>query len=101
MSHTLQVIYPADETTKFDFDYYMAKHMMVVGSAIGPLIEGTVIVKGQVGPEGELTHHAIATIMFRSAEDFDAAMKAIKPAVDDIPNFYSGRPQMVFGEQVG
>jgi uncharacterized protein (TIGR02118 family) len=101
MSHTLQVIYPADENTKFDFDYYLTKHMNVVGSAIGRLIEGTVIVKGHPGPDAVLTHHAIATILFRSVEDFGAAMKAIKPAVDDIPNFYNGNPQMVLGEQIG
>ena len=101
MTHTLQVLYPAHDDTKFDFDYYASEHMKIVGSTIGPHIDKTLIVRGQKGPDGKLGYHAVASIVLADKSKLDAAMDAIGPAVEDIPNFYNGVPQMVIGEVIG
>lgn len=100
MSYSLQVLYPA-ENTKFDFDYYTTKHMEIVGAAIGPQIEKTVITRGAPGPDGKLSHHAIATILFADQAQFEAAMASMQPAVEDIPNFYDGQPDVMAGQVIG
>ncbi|MGO1120926.1 EthD family reductase [Rhodovibrionaceae bacterium A322] len=101
MGYSLQVLYPVTSDSTFDYDYYTTKHMDIVGTAIGPQIEKTVIIKGGAGPDGKQSHHAIATIVFADKANFEAAMASIGPAAQDIPNFYNGQPQMVFGEVIG
>ena len=100
MSHSLQVLYPVEEGTHFDFEYYASEHMKIVGAAIGGQIEKTLITKGEAGANGNLSYHAIASILFKDKSDFDTAMSAIGPAVQDIPNFYNGQPQMVVGQTI-
>lgn len=76
--------------------------MEIVGNAIGPYIEKVVVTKGLAGgPDTPAGYHAIATITFVDQAAMDAAMAAIGPAVADIPNFYSGQPQMLIGEVIG
>ena len=101
MSLTLQVLYPATDGTTFDFDYYTSKHMKIVADTIGPQIEDTVIVRGQPGPDGAISHHVIASILFADQASFEAAKANIKPAAEDIANFYNGTPQIVYGERLG
>jgi len=101
MSASLQVLYPAGNGTTFDFAYYMAKHMPFVGELVGSHIENTVITKGLAsGPGTPASFHAVATITFANQNALDEALAAIGPAVADIPNFYSGEPQMLIGEVI-
>ncbi len=102
MSLSLQVLYPTDNGTTFDHAYYTNEHMGIVGENIGAHIENVIATKGLAGgPDTPAGYHAIATIIFKDQAAMDAAMSAIGPAVDDIPNFYSGRPQMLIGEVQG
>lgn len=102
MSLSLQVLYPTDNETTFDHEYYGTKHMEIVGYNIGEHIERTLITKGLAGgPDTPAGFHAVATIVFADQGALDAAMAAIGPAVADIPNFYSGQPQMLIGEVAG
>ncbi len=101
MTNSLQVLYPTDHGSTFDHDYYATKHMAIVGENIGQHIENTLVTKGLAGaPATPAGFHAVATITFADQRALDAAMAAIGPAVDDIPNFYSGQPQMLIGEVV-
>jgi uncharacterized protein (TIGR02118 family) len=101
MSVTLQVLYPTDNGTTFDHDYYMSKHMDIVAETIGPHLEKTVIVKGlSGGPDTPAGFHAIATLMFEDSDTLNAAMAASGPALADIPNFYSGQPLTLIGDVV-
>lgn len=100
MRYSLQVLYPTDGGTEFDFDYYTSRHMEIVGASIGPHIESSVIIRGTQNPEGVRSHHAVATIVFADQAAFDAAMAAIGPAVEDIPSFYNGTPELIFGEVI-
>jgi uncharacterized protein (TIGR02118 family) len=98
----MQVLYPTDNGTTFDHEYYATKHMEIVGGCIGPHVEKTVVTKGLAGgPDTPAGYHAIATIMFADQDAMDAAMAAVGPAVEDIPNFYSGQPQILIGEVIG
>ena len=49
MSTSLQVLYPIVEGTNFDYDYYLNKHMPMVGEAIGEHIQSTLVTKGVAG----------------------------------------------------
>ncbi len=102
MSVSLQVLYPTDNGTTFDHAYYGSKHMEIVGQCMGPHIEKTVVTKGLAGgPDTPAGYHAIATILFADQAAMDAAMAAGGPAMQDIPNFYSGQPQLLIGEVTG
>lgn len=102
MSLTLQVLYPAEDGTSFDHGYYGSKHMEIVGKHIGRFIESTLVTKGLAGGPGvPAPYHVVATIRFADQSALDAAMAAIGPAVADIPNFYSGKPQVLIGEVIG
>lgn len=102
MSVSLQVLYPADNGTTFDHPYYTTKHMEIVGENIGQHIERTLVTKGLAGgPNTPAGFHAVATITFADQSALEAALAAIGPAVADIPNFYSGQPQILIGEVIG
>lgn len=101
MSHSLQVLYPA-ENTSFDHDYYIDRHMALVDEQFGKHIEKTVITKGMAGgPNVPAGFHAIATMVFADKGALDAALAASGPALADIPNFYDGKPIVLIGEVVG
>jgi len=101
MSASLQVLYPTDNGTTFDFAYYTDKHMQFVGDLIGSHIENTVITRGLAGgPDVPAGFHAVATITFADRPALEAALAAIGPAVADIPNFFSGQPQLLIGEVI-
>lgn len=102
MSLSLQVLYPTANGTTFDHTYYSTKHMEIVGTSIGPHTENVMVVKGLAGgPDTPPGYHAIATITFVDQAALDAGMEAAGPALADIPNFYSGQPEMLIGEVTG
>ncbi len=102
MTVSLQVLYPTDNETTFDHAYYGSKHMEIVGEHMGPHIKSTTIVKGLAGgPDTPPGFHAIATITFETQDALNAALAAGGPAMADIPNFYSGQPQVLIGEVTG
>ena len=76
--------------------------MPIVDQHMGPHIENVMIIKGLAGgPDVPAGFHAIATMTFRDQAALDSAMGAAGPALADIPNFYSGQPQMLIGEVQG
>lgn len=102
MSVSLQVLYPTDNNTTFDHEYYASKHMPIVEEHMGPHTESVLIVKGLAGgadvPAG---FHTIATMVFKDQAALDAALGAAGPALADIPNFFNGAPQMLIGQVQG
>jgi len=102
MSVSLQVLYPIGDKTRFDYDYYLATHMDLVGKYMGPHIERTLVTKGKAGgPDAPPAFYAVATIVFRDQDAMTAAMKVSAPVLADIPNFTDVQPQMLIGEVVG
>ena len=99
MSVSLQVLYSTANDTTFDHTYYTSTHLPIVAEHMGPHFESSVIVKGLAGgPDTPAGFHTIATMVFKDQAALDAAMAAAGPALEDIPNFYSGAPQMLIGE---
>ena len=102
MSVSLQVLYSTENDTTFDHNYYSAKHLPIVNEHMGPHFDSVVIVKGLAGgPDVPPGFHTVATMVFKDQAALDAAMGAAGPALEDIPNFYSGQPQMLIGQVVG
>ena len=95
MSVSLQVLYPTTGGTTFDHDYYTATHLPIVDDLMAPHTEQVIVVKG-LGDAAPF--HAVATMIFTDAAARDAALAAAGPALDDIPNFYSGEPQVLMGD---
>lgn len=102
MPVSLQVLYPTDNNTTFDHEYYAAKHMPIVDEHMGPHTDSVLIVKGLAGgPDVPAGFHTIATMTFADQSALDAAMAAAGPALEDIPNFFSGQPLMLIGQVQG
>ncbi len=98
MSASLQVLYPTANDSTFDHDYYLGTHFDIVSEHMGPHIDQTIVTRGLAGgPDVPPGYHAIATFTFADQAALDACLAAAGPAVEDIPNFYSGEPQMLIG----
>ncbi|MBV1865517.1 MAG: EthD family reductase [Rhodobacteraceae bacterium] len=102
MTISLQVLYPTENDTTFDHDYYASKHMPIVGEHMGQHIATTQIIKGLAGgPDTPPGFHTIATMTFVDQAALDSALATSGPVLADIPNFFSGQPQMLIGEVKG
>jgi uncharacterized protein (TIGR02118 family) len=99
MTVSLQVFYPTENNTTFDHAYYDTKHIAIVDEHMTPHTESVQIVKGLAGgsdvPAG---FHTVATMIFKDQAALDSALAAAGPALEDIPNFFSGQPQMLIGK---
>ncbi|MFT7593038.1 MAG: hypothetical protein ACI8R4_000349 [Paracoccaceae bacterium] len=101
MSASLQVIYPISDDTSFDYDYYLATHMPLVGEHMGAHIQSTVVTKGLAGgPDTPPGSYAIATMLFADQDAMNAALAASGPVLADIPNFTNVQPQMLIGQVI-
>lgn len=102
MSVSLQVVYPAVDGTRFDYDYYFSTHMELVDTHFGPHLKSASASQGlSGGPDTPSPFYAIATLVFADQEALDAAMAKGAPVLGDIPNFTDTTPQMMIGKVVG
>ena len=102
MTVSLQVLYPTENNTTFDHEYYAATHLPIVDKHMGPHLDDILIVKGLAGgPDVPAGFHTIATMTFKDQAALDSALAAAGPALEDIPNFFSGQPQMLIGQVQG
>ncbi len=102
MPLTLTVMYPTAGGTTFDQGYYATTHMGLVGEHFGPHMISATASKGLAGgPDTPPGFHAIAVISFEDQSKMDAAMAAGGPVLADIPNYFSGKPEMLIGEVIG
>ncbi|HEV2730326.1 MAG TPA: EthD family reductase [Terriglobales bacterium] len=91
------VTYPNKNDAKFDFDYYMRKHIPMVSRLLGTSIE---VCKGLSSPtDAPLTHICIARIRINSAEEFSSAMAQHGAQImGDIPNYTNIEPLIQIDE---
>lgn len=76
--------------------------MLIVDEHMGPHTESILIIKGLAGgPDVPADFHTIATMTFKDQNALDSTMGAAGPALADIPNFFSGQPQMLIGQVLG
>jgi uncharacterized protein (TIGR02118 family) len=97
-------MYENVEDATFDLDYYMAKHMPLVGEKFKPYgIKGWRVLKAVGAPGGaKPLYSIIATLEFDSPDQFEAAVAAEGgPVFGDVPNFSNKTPIVVIGDLVG
>ena len=95
------VMYPNDEGSTFDFNYYRDTHMALVKQHMGPhgLLK-TGIERGLAAAEGEKPRYVcIGSLYFESEEKYKACAAAVGTVLrDDIPNFTNVTPSRQINE---
>jgi len=97
--HCVTVVYANKPEAKFDFDYYLAKHIPMVEGFFGTRIE---VEKGVSSPLGEgLPFVCIARIFINSLEHFRTTMEQFGPRIfEDIANYTNIAPKVQISELV-
>jgi len=85
------VLYPNKEGAKFDFDYYMKRHIPMVSGLFGKDID---VQKGILSPTGSVVAFVCqARVWIDSVEHFEATMKQHGGQIlGDIPNYTNIEP---------
>lgn len=93
------VFYPA--TAKFDWDYYLTRHMPMVGKLLAPTLKKAEVEKGLggAGPGAPPTYTAICTMQFDSVDAFQKAfMPHAREIMGDIANYTDVQPVVQISE---
>jgi uncharacterized protein (TIGR02118 family) len=97
-------MYPTNEGTTFDYDYYLNTHLKLVGEKWGQMgLQGARVLKGMAGgePGSAPAFQVITVVDFESLEKFEAAMATHGDAVlGDIPNFTNAEPVLQINEPI-
>ena len=97
----VSVMYPNDEGSKFDMDYYVNKHMPLVGERCGAALRGMSVDQGIGGaaPGQPATYSAVGCLLFDSVEDFQNAFAPHAGEImGDIPNYTDTTPVIQISE---
>ena len=97
----MTVLYPNGDDATFDWDYYDAKHMALVGERYGPHFarEPEVAEGVKSLPKGDAAFLASVTMYFADQDALNAAVQAGGMDIpNDIPNFTNTRPVMQIDE---
>lgn len=91
------VLYPNGTDTRFDFDYYLSKHVPWVAGLVGQKIE---VRRGISSPTGSpAAFVCIATIFVNSVEEFQSVLAEHGAKIfADIPNYTNSEPVVQFDE---
>lgn len=71
----VNVIYPNNPGGTFDMEYYLSKHMPMVGAKLGAALKGMTVDNGLSGgqPGTEPAYRVLATLRFDSVDAFQQA----------------------------
>jgi len=95
------VIYPNNSGGTFDMDYYLTKHMPMVGERLKPALKGMTVDNGISGgqPGTEAAYRVIATLLFDSMEAFQNAFIPHAAEIQgDIPKYTNIAPTIQISE---
>ncbi len=83
------ILYPNTNGNWFNMDYYISNHVPLVWRCMEPYgMEKIEMDMGIAGLNGPAPYFAIASMTFRTLEQFQKAMEAEgKTLTDDIPNY--------------
>lgn len=91
----VSVIYPSNETSKFNMDYYLASHIPMVAKLLGDAIKGASVEKGIEGQP----FMAVGTLFFDSVESFQTAFGPNSETImADLPNYTNVEPILQISE---
>jgi uncharacterized protein (TIGR02118 family) len=95
------VLYPSS-ATRFDYDYYINKHVTMLNELWKPLgLVNVEISKGVSGlmPGSKPAYVTVATLTFTSVEALQGALAATGAQIlGDIPNFTDVQPEVQLNE---
>jgi len=99
----VSVCYPNGPNVKFDWDYYINKHVAGVTQKLGPLglVRGEVdrgVGSGQPGAPAPFV--AMAHMYFNNMQDLQKCMANAAAMMADVPNFTNIQPQVQISEIV-
>jgi uncharacterized protein (TIGR02118 family) len=91
----VSVIYPHGEDKTFDMEYYLNKHLPLVGGLMGDALKGASVEQGLGGaaPGSPAPYAGVGTMYFDSPEAFGAAFGPHAGTImGDLPNFTNIEP---------
>jgi uncharacterized protein (TIGR02118 family) len=91
------VLYPNDEGTTFDHEYYLDTHMPMVADRCGDALHQWTVDKGVAGgePGAPSPHHALCQLTFDSVDSYESSFGPHADEImGDIPN-YTDAPVVV------
>ena len=97
----VSVIYPHRPAARFDFDYYLQRHMPMVQQLLGHTLKGVRVDRGLSGaragsPPGFV---AQALLLCDSVQAFQQAFGPVEARIlGDIPNYTDIQPDIQFSE---
>ena len=97
----ISVLYPKQDGARFDMDYYLKSHMVMVKEKLEDACKSIAVEQGISGmlPGTPPTFCVLAHLVFESVEKFQAAFAAHASAIlADIPNYTTIEPVMQIGE---
>lgn len=97
----VNVMYPATEGSKFDWDYYTGKHIPMVQERLGDALKGATLEQGVGGaaPGTPPVYAAMAHLTFDSVEAFQGAFGAhAGDIMADIHNYTDTTPVIQISE---
>jgi uncharacterized protein (TIGR02118 family) len=89
---------------RFDHDYYMTKHLPLVGAVMGPYgVKSVEVMRVDSGPSGSVpAYQVIFSAYFESAAALQNALNGPRmgEVLADIPKYHDGAPDLWIGETV-
>ena len=97
----VSVLYPKQEGSHFDMDYYCATHMPMAQRLLAPAIKGIAVEQGICGntPDSPPTYAAMGHLLFESLDAFlGVFVSNAATLVDDIPKYTNVQPTIQISE---
>jgi len=97
----ISVLYPHQDGSRFDMDYYCNRHIPMVIQKLGAACKGVSVQQGLSGmmPGSPAPFAVSADLLFESVEAFQSAFAPhAADIMDDIPRYTSIQPIIQIGE---
>ena len=97
----VSVLYPNNEGSKFDMEYYCNRHIPMVREKLGGTVQGVAVEEGLGGaePGSPPVYIAMSHLLFDSVETFQGAFGPHAEAImRDIPNYTDVQPTIQISE---
>lgn len=100
--YCISIAYPKKDDGTFDFDYYMKKHIPMVGGYLGTNVDRAEVRKGVASPDGSAASFVcMANIWIKSVEELQATLSEHGGEImGDIHNFTNIQPIIQVDEVV-
>ena len=92
---TVTVLYPNNESAKFDLDYYLSRHIPMVKRLIGGPLKNVVVEQGLGGaaPGSKAAYSVVCHLRFDSVEAFQQSFGPHAAAIQgDVRNYSNVEP---------